>query len=203
MKKLLWLLLVIPWFVQADEAGTRQLTQGVPVIVTDPADCPEPKAFTLNQDIYGLDNMLIRQMIEMVTSVSAEVQTILPPDRARLDAYIAALDSYRLWMVNATPVDYPATYKLYYCLSKIPDPIYIPSAPYRDLVNQLTVMKGELILSQSSRMSAGLLPQDNDRFVSYLSRMQAYLTDYVDKAAPNDHPRTTELTRLIEGTEPR
>lgn len=189
-----------PGMAQEAQGG---LTQGVPVIVVDPQECPEPKRYTLNQDIYSVDNMIIRYLIEMMTSVSSEVQVIQPPDRARIDAYIDSLDQFRNWMVTSSPTDYPATYKLYYCLSKKPDPVYIASAPIRDLVNQLLVMEGELVLAQSSRLSSGILPQDDARFQSYLARMRAYLTNYHDAAAPNDHPRTTELTRLIEGTEPR
>ncbi len=197
---LLTLFIALPAFAQEAKGN---LTQGVPVIVTDPQECPEPKRYTLNQDIYSLDNMIIRYLIELMTSVSSEVQVIQTPDRTRIDAYIASLDQFRNWMVTSSPTDYPATYKLYYCLSQKPDPIYIASAPIRDLVNQLIVMEGELVLSQSSRLSSGILPQDDVRFQSYLARMTAYLTSYHDQAAPNDHPRTTELTRLIEGTEPR
>ncbi len=206
MKQLLMAIaLAVPFLLATDVRSqeARGLTQGVPVIVTDPAECPEPKRYTLNQDIYSLDNMIIRYLLEMMTSVSSEVQVIQPPDRTRIDAYIASLDQFRGWMVNSSPTDYPATYKLYYCLSQKPEPVYIASAPIRDLVNQFIVMEGELVLSQSSRLSSGILPQDDIRFQSYLARMRDYLTNYHDQAAPNDHPRTTELTRLINGEEPR
>ncbi len=209
MKRFLIVLLMsIPFVVSAQNSGRGgssqgNLSEGHPVIVFDPQDCPDPKRYTLNQDIYSLDNMIIRYLLEMMTSVSSEVQVIQTPDRTRIDSYIASLDQFRNWMVNASPTDYPATYKLYYCLSQKPAPIYIASAPIRDLVNQLIVMEGELVMSQSSRLSSGILPQDDQRFISYLERMRAYLTTYHDAAAPNDHPRTTELTRLINGEEPR
>ncbi len=202
MKKLVFLIVSF-WVAFPVFSQDGVITPGPAVIVTDPSDCKEPTRYTLNQDIYSVDNMIIRYLIEMMTSVSAEVQVIQPPDRARIDSYIKALNDFRLWMVNSSPSDYPATYKLYYCLSAKPDPIYIASAPVRDLVNQLIVMEGELVLSQSSRLSSGILPQDDIRFQSYLTRMTNYLLNYHDAAAPNDHPRTTELTRLIEGTEPR
>ncbi len=197
------LVLTFPSLGALAQEARGNLTQGVPVIVTDPQECPDPNRYTLNQDIYSLDNMIIRYLIEMMTSVSAEVQVIQPPDRTRIDAYLKALDDFRVWMVTSSPSDYPATYKLFYCLSEKPDPIYIASAPIRDLVNQLIVMEGELVLSQSSRLSSGILPQDDVRFQSYLARLNSYLLNYHDQAAPNDHPRTTELTRLINGEEPR
>ena len=93
--------------VQAQEARGN-LTQGVPVIVTDPQECPEPKRYTLNQDIYSLDNMIIRYLIELMTSVSSEVQVIQQPDRTRIDAYIASLDQFRNWMVTSSPTSVAA-----------------------------------------------------------------------------------------------
>lgn len=206
MRKLLLLFVVLTLTTltaQAQQVGARSLSQGKPVIVTDPANCPDPIRFTLNQDLYGLDNRFNRLLIELGTSVSSEVQTIMPPDRARLDAYIQAMENYRSWVTGQNFMDYPGTYKLYYCLTELVEPVYVPSEQIRDIMNQTLVMKGEMTLSQSSRLTTGLLPADDARLGSYLDRMRKYLTVYADAEPPADYPRSTTMTRLIEGTEPR
>lgn len=183
--------------------NSRSLQGGAPVITPDPTTCPDPQRYVLNQDIFGMNQRLNRFLIEMYTSVSGEVQTILPPDRERIDSYIAALENYRGWMVGQNFMDYPGTYKLYYCLPKTPEPIYVANEQIRDLVNQTLVWQGELYISQSSRLTTGLLPADNTRLISYMDRMRAYLTQYADLQPPPDYPRSTEMTRLINGEEPR
>lgn len=197
------LLLLAGTFNAQSAAQSRSLSEGKPVIATDPANCPNPNRYTLNQDLYGLNGRFNRLIIELATSVSSEVQTILPPDRIRIDAYVAALESYRVWIVGQLYMDYPGTYKLYYCLPKAQDPVYIPNEQVRDLMNQTLVMQGEMYISQSSRLTTGILPADDTRLVSYLERMKAYLTTYADAAVPPDYPRSTEMTRLINGEEPR
>jgi len=183
--------------------GTRSLQEGKPVITPDPTTCPNPERYVLNQDIFGMNQRLNRFLIEMYTSVSGEVQTILPPDRVRIDAYIQALENYRAWMVGQNFMDYPGTYKLYYCLPTNPNQIYVANEQIRDLINQTLVWQGELYISQSSRLTTGLLPADDTRLVSYMNRMKAYLTEYADLQPPPDYPRSTEMTRLISGEEPR
>ena len=134
---------------------------------------------------------------------SSEVQTILPSDRTRIDAYIAAIEAYRGWIIGQNFMDYPGTYKLYYCIPQKPEPVYIPNEQVRDLMNQTLVMQGEMYISQSSRLTSGLLPADDQRLESYLSRMRQYLITYADTQLPPDYPRSTEMTRLINGEEPR
>ncbi len=189
--------------VQAAPAGSRSLQGGAPVITTDPATCPDPQRYVLNQDIFGMNQRLNRFLIEMYTSVSGEVQTILPPDRTRIDAYIVALENYQSWVTSQNFMDYPGTYKLYYCMPGGPDPIYVANEQIRDLINQTLVWQGELYISQSSRLTTGLLPADDNRLTSYLERMKVYLTNYADLPPPPDYPRSTEMTRLISGEEPR
>ena len=189
--------------VQAAPAGSRSLQGGVPVITVDPATCPDPQRYVLNQDIFGMNQRLNRFLIEMYTSVSGEVQTILPPDRTRIDAYIVALENYQAWVTSQNFMDYPGTYKLYYCMPSGPDPIYVANEQIRDLINQTLVWQGELYISQSSRLTTGLLPADDSRLTSYIERMKVYLTNYADLQPPPDYPRSTEMTRLINGEEPR
>ena len=188
---------------QAQSAGSRSLSEGKPVIATDPSECPNPERYVLNQDIYGLNGRFNRMIIELATSVSGEVQTILPPDRTRIDAYIAALESYRGWIISQNYMDYPGTYKLYYCLPQHPAPVYIANEQVRDIMNQTLVMQGEMYISQSSRLTSGLLPSDDERLESYLNRMRQYMITYADAANSPDYPRSTEMTRLIRGEEPR
>ena len=150
-----------------------------------------------------MNGRLNRFLIEMGSSVSSEVQTILPPDRARIDAYITALSNYQAWIIGETFMDYPGTYKLYYCIPADPAPVYVPNEQIRDLMNQALVWRGEMYISQSSRLTSGLLPSDNTRLSSYIARMRNYLIVYADQEPPPDYPRSTEMTRFINGEEPR
>ena len=169
----------------------------VPYMVTNPELCPDPNLAIHNKDVKGLNMLLNRQMIEMSTSASAQVPEILPPDRTRINSYIAEIEAYQAQINASAPADYPGTHRLYYCLRMLDQPPIVTSQAINDLLIQWTLTVGELNTSSSGLIPAGLREPDNARLSQHVQAMKNYLV-YVDASAIQDYPRTNAVTQRIK-----
>ena len=146
---------------------------------------------TLNMDLVGLWNRINRYIVEVQKSQSANVSLTLESDLIRYKSYFSAL-RFLIAHVDSDPrLDLPETNPIEYVVREAP--------VLQDLENEncvhvallLATVRQELLLSQSSRLSTGLIAFDKDRFMAGVAKAESYLENYVEKATPLDMPESS------------
>lgn len=151
------------------------------------------QAAVFNHDICGLVNRIQRFLVEIAYSKSAGVSMYSSHDIVRLKKYLSALKGYKAWIIEQPQLDLPETHPRQYACDDDPVMPLIESESVRDIVRMLEAVRDELKGSQSARMPSGLLPFDDTRFTAVVSKVELFLTNYVenDAAEPLDLPESS------------
>ena len=142
-----------------------------------------------NADIAGLQHRIVIFRNELDKSVSSTIAAFREPDRIRLRSYIAALDSYKEWVMSQDPIDAPHWHVRAIQLKELPPPVETENASLLDVVRMLELMSVELTNSQSKDLPAGMTVHDSTRFDQNLNRLSAFLEEYLEsETQPLDLP---------------
>lgn len=146
---------------------------------------------TLNMDLVGLWNRINRYIVEVQKSQSANVSLTLESDLVRYKSYFSAL-RFLIAHVDADPrLDLPETNPFEYALREAPLLMDLENENCVHVALLLETVRQELAMSQSSRLSTGLIAFDKDRFLAGISKAESYLENYVEKATPLDMPESS------------
>lgn len=145
---------------------------------------------TYNVDIVGMVQRLDRVIVEVNRSASGNSAVLSVPDAGRWKGYIADLLSYVDWFSEQpNPLDIPETHPAMLDLEAAPLVSRVDNLVANDIVRLLIVSRLEVVSSQSSSMSSGMLPFDISRFQSIMARIVAGI-DRAENAEPVDLPES-------------
>jgi hypothetical protein len=144
-----------------------------------------------NHDIAGLVSRMQRFMLELIGSSSAGVSMMSSYDQARLTAYLAAITTYQTWVTGAPQLDLPETNKTLWTVSPLVAVTEVENESVNDLLRILNLACLELLSSQSARLPAGLVSFDSARLTAYVTKLQNFLTAYIQVATPLDLPESS------------
>ena len=146
---------------------------------------------TLNIDLVGVYNRLNRFISEVQKCQSANVSMTSSPDKTRIKSYLSTMRFLMEHIDSEPQLDLPETNPQAYALREAPVLLDLENENCIHLALMLATMRDELIMSQSSRMSTGLVPFDKARCLAVISKCENYLANYVDKATPIDLPESS------------
>lgn len=146
---------------------------------------------TYNQDVAGLYRRVNSFLVELYKSASSGVHAMSSFDQARLQSYIDAINKYVAWIAEAPQLDLPETHPRTILLDVDPVMSAVENQAVNDVIYMLQIARDELAASQSSRNAAGLISFDQVRFLAVISKVQKYLTDFIQKALPVDMPESS------------
>ena len=146
-----------------------------------------------NQDVAGLCERIDEVIYELAKSQSSSVTDMNEFDRARIDSYIALLNSYVAWILSAPHVDVPETHPRDYEIKEIAAQLSddTENKAVRDIIRMFRSMFTEMANSQSARNPNGLISHDANRFTLLSNKIAAFLTDHVDANQPVDMPESS------------
>jgi len=148
-------------------------------------------ATVLNHDIAGLHSRVNRFIEEVYKSVSSSSSQFNGFDQERVGTYLDAVDTYREWVIAQPQMDLPETHPTEYELGADPAIESVENESVNDLIRLFTVLRGELINSQSARNAAGLISFDNTRLVAVIAKARAFMESYVEPVTPLDLPESS------------
>ena len=148
-----------------------------------------------NHDIKGIVARLDRFSQEIRASQSALTSELGSPDRERLDSYLAALKTYKAWVISQPKLDLPESAPQSYIVADS-GPVGaedVENEHLKDIMIMLGLTRIELIKSQSAELGSGLIGFDGNRFDKIIEKVEKFLTDYVDASTPLDLPESSPL----------
>lgn len=164
--------------------------------------CPQPGTGrpicdgTYNTDIVTLTNKLNRFIAEAYLSESASVHTVNEFDLTRFKSYLEQLYTTHAWIIDTPQVDNPSVYPRFSKIAVWDDVPQIESDNIRTMIRGLETTRDELIMSQSSRISSGLIMFDSVRLTANLDRTNALLSLSQDPSG-TDYTATTPLVPVL------
>lgn len=154
----------------------------------------------LNQDVAGLVERTDEVIFEIAKSQSANLTDMRGFDRTRIDEYNAMLNRYAAWITGAPDVDLPETHPREYDVKYISESVDadVENKALRDLIRYYRAIITEMSNSQSARAANGLTTHDKRRFDLVMTKIQNFLTDYVDETQPVDMPESAPSSDAVE-----
>lgn len=147
---------------------------------------------TQNLDIAGISSRLSRFMFEALKCQSANVAHVNEHDLRRLYSYLTGAKTHKAHVIASpqldTPEFHPRDIKTE-CPS-LPAIDAVENESIKDWARLAYALHYEMVNSQSSRMSTGLISHDAKRFDDITDKMTNFLKDYVEKILPLDLPET-------------
>ena len=150
-------------------------------------------ADTNNHDIAGIARRINRFLEEVQKSVSSESSNTNTFDFDRALTYLDAITAYHDHAVAQRPLDLPETHPRVIVVEDGPDLVAIENESLTDLCYLLKLAKDELMNSQSSRNSAGLISFDSSRLLGVIVKARTFMTDYVANVTPLDLPESSPM----------
>lgn len=144
-----------------------------------------------NHDILGITRRINRFIEEAQKSASAGISGVSAADLARLNSYLAALVAYKEWVVSQPELDLPETHPVEYAVPAGPEVASTENESIFDVVNLLVKLRDELVLSQSSQLASNLIAHDSTRFDEIVTKVQSFVTDYIEPQTPLDLPESS------------
>ena len=154
----------------------------------------------LNQDVAGLVERVDEVIYEVSRSQSATVTDMRDFDRVRIDEYNAMLKRYATWISEAPNVDRPETHPRQYPIKYISESVNVDveNKSLRDLMRSYQALISEMSNSQSAKMGNGLTTHDKRRFDLEMTKIENFLTQYVDETQPLDMPESAPSSEAVE-----
>ncbi len=150
----------------------------------------------LNVDVVGYHNRLNRFIQEVHKSQSANHSTYKEADKIRLKSFLSALRFYLDFMKGVPEQDLPETNPRPYALRANPAPVEVENEMVNHVVNLLSLCRDEMDNAQSARYSSGVQKYDYARAMDYITRIEQYIKDYIEKATPLDLPESSPRTQI-------
>lgn len=148
-------------------------------------------AKTYNMNIGGLVDRANRFLQEMQKSQASNLTSFNVFDQGRLTSYLDSLEAYIDWVVAQPMLDLPETSPREVKMNTFPEIQEHENPMITDVVRLIERFRDELMHSQSSRQSTGLVSFDEVRARKIIEALRTYLADYVSKVNPVDLPETT------------
>jgi len=159
-----------------------------------PANTAGPQ--TYNHDVAGLYRRINRLIIEMVKAVSNSSSLMNEYDQTRLSSYLSAIRAYVAWVVSQPQLDLPETSPRLIVLDQMPKWDLTENEAIIDVVRMLEIARDEVVNSQSSRNSSGLNKFDEARILALVTKVEAFLTSYIQTITPLDLPESSPMREL-------
>jgi hypothetical protein len=141
-----------------------------------------------NQDIAGLCARIKKFRFEMTESQSAGLASFRVFDVTRMKHYLTTLRTYKAWVMDQPELDLPKSHPTLYNVELPEAPVSAENTAVVDVVRLLDALVLELSRSQSSDLATGLETFDAARFDAIVTKVEKFLTDYVEVATPIDLP---------------
>jgi len=142
-----------------------------------------------NADIAGLHSRVLDFKNELIKSQSSGLRSFQEADVARLKSYLAACKAYKAWITSQPVLDLPKTHPRPVSLRDNPE-VVTENAAVTDCLRMLDAMATELAGSQSADLSSSLVSHDGKRFDDICTKLETYLTDFVETQHPIDMPES-------------
>ena len=156
-------------------------------------------ADTNNHDIAGIARRINRFLEEVQRSVSSESSNTNDFDFTRTLTYLDAVTAYHDHAVAQPQLDLPETHPRVIVVDDGPELVAIENESLTDLCYMFQLAKDELMNSQSSRNSSGLIGFDSGRLMAVINKARVFMTEYVANVTPLDLP---ESSPMRDGAEP-
>jgi hypothetical protein len=149
-----------------------------------------------NMDVAGLVRRIRRYKYEINKCVSASLMHTTAADVGRFFSYIGAIRKYFDWMVAQPQQDLPESHPTDYDLGE-PEKLATPeNEALADLITQFDALETEMTFCQSARMHTSVMPHDEKRFRDILTKIENFITDYIQTVQPLDMPESTPLQAM-------
>jgi hypothetical protein len=151
---------------------------------------------TKNIHVPELYHMIVRFLVEMQLSQSANTSINNDFDLARYKTYFNALRVKIGVMKHPSFLDLPETDPFTFELRPLPAIKDVENEVVAQLSLFMRAMALELTRSQTARNSSGIVSFDRTRQLALVSECETYLTDYAMKVQPLDLPETSPRAPL-------
>jgi hypothetical protein len=148
--------------------------------------------------VFSLVRRLNRFIVEVTKSQSSGISQSMPYDVTRILSYTGSIRSFVAWVVGQPLLDLPETGPTE---MNLPESPVIPSMENEsafDICMLLEIARDELANSQSSRMSTNLMKFDHDRLLAVVTKLENFVTTYINVAEPLDLPESSPMA-LVTG----
>lgn len=157
---------------------------------------------TFNLHIAAICRYVARFTEEISKSASAGITALATADQNRLLSYVGDTRKYVDWVWGLQGdddggfLDLPESHP-----TAIVVPLHDPVAEMEnntliDVIEYFKTLYTEAMSSQSSRLSAGLLGHDYDRFTAILDAVDSYIAAFVSEVSPLDFPESSPRTAM-------
>lgn len=152
-----------------------------------------------NPDIAGIVERTDEIVYECAKSQSAGVTDMNSFDRDRLTQYQNLLKAYAEWVVSSPGVDLPETHPREYSLKYISTDIDddVENKSIRDIIRLYRALMTEMSNGQSAKLGSGMIDHDKRRFDLIMTKIDAFLSSYVDTQQPVDMPETSPSSEPV------
>ena len=159
---------------------------------------------TFNLHIFSLCSYITRYVEEISKAQSAGVMALTGSDKERLLSYISQTRKYLTWIWDQQSddsgdfLDLPESTPNERFLTLI-DPVgEMENDALRDVVEHLKTFYTEAMNCQSSRLGAGLIIFDYDRFVDILNVLDSFVDTFITNGLPQDFPESSPRKLMPE-----
>ena len=146
---------------------------------------------TYNLDIVGVWNRLNRYIIEVQKSQSANLSLTVDADMIRVRSYLSTIRFLIQHILDVPTLDLPETNPQEHTLRAAPELADIENENCAHIALLLATLRDELVMSQSSRMSTGLVSFDVNRLLAGITKAENYMSNFVAEATPVDLPESS------------
>jgi len=150
---------------------------------------------TCNSDIYHLTHRINRTIFEMQHSQSSGITNTIPADLERITKYISDLRLHVDGIMRRGIPDNPKTQPEQIPLDDLVQKV-IENDDHKAVIDQLYIMRDEVIASASSRLGGGFLAPDYKRASAMLDRIDDLFTMFIPAIDPVDNPESTPSVPL-------
>lgn len=151
----------------------------------------EPLA-TRNLNILTICNKVSRFAEEVNKSVSGAVGGFSEADKIRLESYIKALTDYKTFAEKQPILDTPVSHHhgQTMMVRGFPSVDHVDNDAVNEVVQTFRLFWTEMLESQSSNLSNGLISHDWKRYSVFLERFTNLINDYITPTTYIDSPET-------------
>ena len=148
---------------------------------------------TYNYQIAGLVRRFRRFRFETVKAASSGLAHVTEHDLIRARAYLKAVISYLDWVVSEPQLDLPESTPRAIDLGEAEVLLMPENESLVDMMVMYDLLETEIANSQSGRLGDSVISHDEKRIRAIVTKMEAFLTSYVEVNLPLDLPESAPL----------
>lgn len=155
---------------------------------------------THNLDVAGISSRLSRFISEALKCQSANVAHVMEHDLRRLYSFLKGAQVHKDWVVSTPQLDTPEFHprEIQTSCPSLPAIDAVENESIKDWSRLVYALHYEMVHSQSSRMSTGLIAHDAKRFDDIVTKLNKFLKEYVETTLPLDLPETVPMRQGVE-----